>query len=332
MPVEERSARLEPIDESALLPPTAATTLRWSNPLVRRAAWSALGVLVAAAVAGTVAATWSRLPDFDWRIRPAWIAVAGVAFLTLHLVHAGLWRRVLERLDHEVDSRRIRAIWCTSGLARYTPGSVLMPMVRVAMTQPEGVSKRMCLASVIYEMAFMLTSSVLVGTYALVQTPEFDHGVLRYLILLVPLAALVCLHPRIFRPVANLALARLGRQSLPAVLPFSSLLLFVVLYSGAWLVAGAGLYALIGGLHPVAPDDFLVVLAAPAVGYIAAAMAFMLPGGLGAREGGLAAVLSLALPLAVGVALAVALRLLQLTIELGAAAVTSVIARRTRPR
>ncbi len=52
------------------------------------------------------------------------------------------------------------------------------------------------------------------------------------------------------------------------------------------------------------------------MGYIAAALAFMLPGGIGAREAGLAAVLSVALPLGVAFAVAVALRLLQLTIEL----------------
>jgi hypothetical protein len=246
-------------------------------------------------------------------------------------MHAALWRRVVHHLGYDVEARRSRAIWCTSGLARYTPGSVLMPMVRVAMTKPEGVSKRECLASVVYEMALMLTGAVIVGAYAVVRTPSFG-GTARYIVLVIPLAALICLHPRIFGPMANIALTRFGKQSLPRTLRLSALVSMVALYCVSWILAGAGLYALIQGLHPIAPDDFLVVLAAPAVGYIAAALAFMLPGGIGAREGGLAAVLSVALPLGVAVAVAVALRLLQLTVELAAAAFTPLIARRTRPR
>jgi hypothetical protein len=327
MQVEDRPVLVEPPET----PGGPVVTLRWSNPLVRRVTWTAVGLLTVAAVALAVAGTWSRVPEFDWRLRPAWLAVAAVAFLGLHLTHAGLWRRVLHHLGHNVEARRSRAIWCTSGLARYTPGSVLMPMVRVAMTNPEGVPKRECLASVVYEMALMLTGSVLVGAYAVVQTPSFG-GAARYTVLVIPLAAMICLHPRIFGPMANVALKRIGKQSLPRTLPVSAIGSMVVLYSASWILAGAGLYALIEGLHPIQPDDFFVVLAAPAVGYIAAALAFMLPGGIGAREGGLAAVLSVALPLGVGVAVAVGLRLLQLTVELGAAVATPLIARRTRPR
>ena len=204
-------------------------------------------------------------------------------------------------------------------------------MVRVALTNPEGVPKRECLASVIYEMALMLTGAVLVGAYAVVQTPSFG-GTGRYVVLLIPVAAVVCLQPRIFHPMANIALNRIGKQSLPRTLPATAVGSTLVLYVASWVLAGAGLYALIQGVHPVQPDDFLIVLAAPAVGYIAAALAFVLPGGIGAREGGLAAVLNLALPLGVAFAIAVALRLLQLAMELAAAAVTPLIARRTRPR
>jgi hypothetical protein len=318
-------------DHVAVAAQAPAPFVRWSNPIVRRVVWLTVGVATLMAVIAAVVGTWSRLPDFEWRLRPGWLVLAGCAFLALHLSHAGLWRLVMHRLGRTVEARRSRAIWCVSGLARYTPGSVLMPMVRVAMARPEGVPKRECLASVVYEMALTLTGAAIVGAYAIVRTPDFG-GDARFLVLVIPMAALVCLHPRIFKPVADVALNRIGKQSLPRALRPGSVLTVAALYSASWLLAGAGLYALIQGLHPIHPNDFLVVLAAPAVGYIAAALAFVLPGGLGAREGGLAVVLSVALPLAVAVAIAVALRLLQLALELGVAAVTPIVAQRTRPR
>jgi hypothetical protein len=328
--VEERSVAAEPLE--AIVPSgSLASAMRWSNPVVRRAVWSTLVLVTLTAIIAAGLGTWSRLPDFDWRIRPGWLALAAAAFLSLHLAHAGLWRLVVHRIGRPMDARRSRAIWCVSGLARYTPGSLLMPMVRVAMAQPEGVPKRECLASVVYEMALLLTGSAIIGAYAVVNAPEFG-GDVRYLVLVIPLAALLCLHPRVFKRVADIALNRIGKQSLPRALPARSVFTVAALYAATWLLAGAGLYALIQGLHPIQPDDFLVVAAAPAVGYLAAAFAFVLPGGIGAREGGLAIVLDVALPLGVAVAVAVALRLLQLTLELGAAAATPLIAAHTRPR
>ena len=305
-------------------------SLRPATALLRRALWITLAAGITACVGLAVAAAVFSLPDFDWRLDPAWLAAAAVAFAALHLSHAALWRGVLSTLGQVVDRRRCRAIWCTSGLARYTPGSVLMPIVRVAMTEPEGVPKRICLASVIYELALLLTGAVVVGAYAAVRAPELDGQPIRYVVLVLPVIAIAALHPRVFRRLADAALVRLGRERLPVALPMGKLLGFVVLYSVTWVLAGFGLYALIHGVHPVEPDDLLIVIGAPAVGYIAAMLAFMLPGGIGARETGLALVLSATLPVAVSVAVAVALRLLQMVVELACAAITPLLARRAR--
>ena len=101
-------------------------SLRPANALLRRALWITLAAGITACVGLAVAAAVFSLPDFDWRLDPAWLAAAAVAFAALHLSHAALWRGVLSTLGQVVDRRRCRAIWCTSGLARYTPGSVLM--------------------------------------------------------------------------------------------------------------------------------------------------------------------------------------------------------------
>jgi hypothetical protein len=295
---------------------------------LRRGLWATLAGLIVGSVALAIAAAMFSLPDFDWRISVAWLTAAVGAFTALHLSHAALWHGLLLSLNQRVDVRRTRSIWCTSGLARYTPGSLLLPVVRVALSEPEGVPKRICLASMIYEMALLLTGAVVVGAYAVVSAPDFGGQGIRYVVLVLPVLAIVALHPKMFRRLADAALVRLGRERLPVAMPMGRLLGFVVLYSAAWVLAGFGLYALVHGVRPVEPDDLLIVIGAPAVGYLAAALAFMLPGGLGAREGAVAVVLSATLPVAVGVAAAVALRLLQMVVELVCAAVTPLLARR----
>jgi hypothetical protein len=303
------------------------SSLRPANALLRRGLWVTLGALIVACVALAIGAAVFSLPHFEWRLNPLWLLGAIAGFAALHLSHAGLWHGLLLSLDQHVDRRRTRSIWCTSGLARYTPGSLLLPVVRVAMSEPEGVPKRICLASMIYEVALLLTGAVVVGAYAVVSAPDFGGHTIRYVVLVLPVLAVAALHPRVFRRLADAALVRLGRERLPMALPMARLLGFVVLYSATWVLAGFGLYALIHGIHPVEPDDLLIVIGAPAVGYLAAALAFMLPGGLGARETAVAVVLSATLPVAVGVAVAVALRLLQMMVELACALITPLLAR-----
>jgi hypothetical protein len=306
------------------------SSLRPANALLRRGLWVTLTAFIVGCVALAVAAAVFSLPDFEWRFNAAWLAAAAAGFAALHLSHAALWYGLLRSLNQHIDRRRARSIWCTSGLARYTPGSVLLPMVRVAMSEPEGVPKRICLASVIYEVALLLTGAVVVGAYAAVRAPEFDGQPIRYVVLVLPVIAIAALHPKVFRRLADAALVRLGRERLPVALPMGRLLGFVGLYSITWVLAGFALYALIHGVHPVEPDDLLIVIGAPAVGYVAAMLAFMIPGGIGAREGAVAVVLSATLPVAVGVAVAVALRLLQMIVELACAAITPLLARRAR--
>jgi glycosyltransferase 2 family protein len=283
-------------------------------------------VVVAFVVAAGVGA-WSRMPDYEWHLQPLWLGAATLGFAVLQLTHAALWRRLLQALGQRVGGRRCRAIWCTSGLARYSPGSVLMPMVRVALAEREGVPKRVCLASVVYEVALLLTGASALGAYALVSVPALEDDPGRFAILIVPVLALAALHPRVFRPIADRALERLGREPLPSALPFRTVVGFAVLYAATWIVGGLSVYAVIRGVYPATPDDLLVVIGASAVGFVAALIGVALPGGLGAREGGLAVVVSAAVPLAVGVAVAVAVRILQLAVEIVLAAVTPLVAR-----
>jgi len=64
--------------------------------------------------------------------------------------------------------------------------------------------------------------------------------------------------------------------------------------------------------------------------FAASVIAFVLPGGLGAREGAVVAALSPVLPLTVAAAVAVGVRIAQIGVELLWASVTPVLARRSR--
>ena len=140
--------------------------------------------------------------------------------------------------------------------------------------------------------------------------------------------ALIALQPRFFHPLADKLLLRLGREPLPLSLPSGRGLEFVGLYGITYLISGVSLYALAQLVYPVGSGELITVVGAFAVGTALSIIAFVLPGGLVAREAGIALALSPVMPTAPAVAVAVLSRIVQLGLEVVFAMITPLLARR----
>ena len=182
------------------------------RPRLRAGLRWAFVVLVLGFLVGFVVTQWDQLPDFEWRFRPAWLILAAAGVALFYLIHAEAWRAIVRGLGAHLDGTAARAVWGKSILARYVPTNALMVVGRVMMAERLGVGRRVCVASMIYELGLALSAAVLVGAYFVITMPALDDQPARYAVLAVVPAALVALHPRVFRPVADYALRKLGRE------------------------------------------------------------------------------------------------------------------------
>jgi uncharacterized membrane protein YbhN (UPF0104 family) len=105
---------------------------------------------------------------------------------------------------------------------------------------------------------------------------------------------------------------------------------FVGLYAIANLIAGLGIYCLAQSVYPVGADDLPTVVSSYAVANTLSILAFMIPGGLGAREVAMAAALSPVMPTGPALAIAVLSRILQVGLEVLLAVTAPVLARAGR--
>jgi hypothetical protein len=320
------ATRLERAGEWA----SRAASLRPADPSLRRGLYAGIGLLVALGVGFALATTLGELPKLEWRSEPLWLAAGIVAFIVLVLAEAEIWRRLLRALGPELGFVDAGTIWCASALGRYVPTSVLTPMVRVAMAERVGVPKRICFASIAYEIALWFTAALVIGAYFVTDLPDLQGDAVRFTALVVPALALACLHPRVFERVANVTLERLGREPLRQVLGFGHVLAFVGLYAGAFVIAGLSVFALAHSVYPVGGDDLVIVTGAFAVGTALSILAFVLPGGLVAREAGLAVALSPIMPTAPAIGVAVLARMTQIGVEVTLATVMPLIRAKTR--
>src|SRR3954452_18259849 len=227
------------------------------RPKLRAVIQYGLIALVFACLALFLVTQWNKLPNYDWRFRPACLVAAFALLLTFFVLQPTLWQIILRGLGERGDPTQLRAAWAKSLIARYVPTSALMVVGRVVLAERAGITGRVCLASVVYELALGVSAAVIGGAYFFIKLPQLEHQPARYAILLVIPIALIGLHPRVFKPVTDWVLAKLGREPLPRALPYGLVLVLLPAYLIGWLLVGAGLFAFGLALQPLPADKLL---------------------------------------------------------------------------
>jgi glycosyltransferase 2 family protein len=292
-----------------------------------RLGWLVLAGAVAVSIGFLLADLVGRVPDVDWRFEPLWLAASAVALFLFAASHPELWRLMLRLLHMPLPAWRARAIYNASLLARYVPTGLMSIVVRVSLSEREGVPKRICAATLVYELGLSIAAALIISAWFFLDLPQLEDEPLRYLAVVIPVAALIALHPKLFHPGANRLLRRLKRPPLEVSLTYPQVLAFTAFYVAGFAVAGLGVYAFAHALAPVDAEDLPVIVASYSIGFTAGMFGAFLPGGVGAREAGLALALTPTLTAPVAIAVAVGVRILQTCLELGYAALTGALVR-----
>jgi hypothetical protein len=298
------------------------------DPIMRRGLHIAIGLVVLLGVGLAIWGSANEFPSVDWRWRPLALALGVIGVATFLILNAELWRRLLHALGPELHPLPSYTIWFVSGLGRFVPTSLLMPMIRTAMAEREGVAKRITLVSVAYEIALSLTAALIVAAYFIIDLHDLQGHWERFLAIGLPVLAVILLQPGIFHRFTAYALRRLGREPIPLALQPGRIFEFLALYALVYVLAGLSTYALGQSIYPMGTDDIATVLGAFAVGTTIGILAFVVPAGLVAREAGLAVALSPIMPTAPAVAIAVLSRLVQIAMEILFATLTQIAVRR----
>jgi hypothetical protein len=286
------------------------------RPRLRALIQYGLIALVFGFLAFFIVTQWSKLPDYDWRFRPGWLLVSFVLVLSYYSLGPIIWRTILRGLGEDGDPVQLRAAWAKSLIARYVPTSALMVVGRVVLAERAGITKRVTLASVVYELALGVNSAVIAGAYFFIKLPSLQEQPARFAILAVIPIVLVALHPRIFKPLTDWALGKLGREPLPRALPYRTVLLLIVVLLVGWCLIGGGLFTFALALQSLPVDKLPYIAAAYPVAFCVSVITFILPSGLGTRDATLATAIDAVLPLTVATAIAVAFRIFQTAVEL----------------
>jgi glycosyltransferase 2 family protein len=273
----------------------------------------------ALAVGGLGWALWSRrsvIAAFDWEFSWPAIVVTAVLFALSPLIQALSFRILLAELGAPVRFLSATVVWTRSFLLRYAPTGVMGFAYRLRESGRLGASPGRVATATVYEQIVVLTAGALACASGFLlassRPPAVAIGILA-----VALLVLAALRPswgaRLLRPL----LRRRGFD-VPALVRGRVLALVVALNSAGWMATVAGVWVLLDGIAGPAPDPAWLG-GSHAFAWMLGVIVPFLPGGLGLRDGTLAALLAVPYSPGVGTALALAVRLVGMLGELVAA-------------
>lgn len=305
---------------------SAGTRTRW---------WVPLAKLVL-----TVAVTWlilrgagiglAEAREADWtlvRLRAVPVALS-VALLALTFpIAAALWSRILAMFgERRVGVMEGASILVVANLGRYVPGKIAQLAGVAVLARRRGMSGIRATTAAVTAQIINLLAAAAVGGWVALQSGEMAGG----LSLVAGLGMVAGLFAFLyFGGVGALLRWALRRSGHTGDLPQPDGRRLLALLPGFllnWVVYGVAFVLLARGLG--VELDFLVGTAAFAAAYFAGYVALFAPGGIGIREGALAAFVAPALGAETGLVLAILQRVWITAVELVAAVAGALVLRR----
>ena len=268
-------------------------------------------VLGAVVTVGVVVAMWHILRRWDGsavHVKGWPLLLSIFALLIANFFQAFAWMFLLERMSGKaVPIRASMTVFMSGQLARYTPGKVGLPMVRIAGAEKLGLSARLIAASVGIEVASWLGIGAFLGCCSMLCSASSARAIpgvsrnwlwMSLTVISCGLAAALLIHRNRF-PKWVLGILRAEGQG-----PFVSVRVIamqLLAWSG-WWIHGVLVSMSVGSSINVAVEQAAVFILAPIIGFLA----MVAPGGLGVRE----TIISYALAPQIGASAAIAAALL----------------------
>ena len=280
--------------------------------------WIALaGVVIGLALA--VRSQWDAITELDWA--GSWPILLGSAalFAVAPLAQASTCWIILRLLGARAPFGETMAIWANSYVLRYAPSGALAVVYRVRERDRVHATREQILASEAYENLGSMTAgacALLIGFGALGSLPPWIGLAVAIPVIVVAVAV----RPRFLGRWAQALLARRGIDA--PILRGRELIVAILVNLFAWIPTGFGFLVLLNGLTDEPSPGWLWALATYSVAYLVGFVTPFLPGGLGAREGTLVAVLAARYGAGAATGIALAARL---AVTLGEAIAVSLI-------
>ncbi len=268
----------------------------------------ALLVVVLAAVAVALAKNWHEVSGNLARVDPGALALAFVLALGSPVLTLLGWRVLLADLGSPLHMAPAAGVFFVGQLGKYLPGSVWTVVAQAEMGVRLQVPRRRMAVVGLLSIGLAVLTGAVVGIPALPLLASRGESALswRWVVLAI-VVAVVLTWPTVLNAAVRIGLRTLRRAPLEHDLSGRAIVRTVAWFVGAWLSAGLSVLVLARAVGP--QTDLSTLLVTSISGFCLAAavgmFSFLLPAGVGVRDGVLAFLLTALMPLPAATAVVV---------------------------
>ena len=275
------------------MPDATPTSTAQPSPARRSKAWIAVQLVVAAIVFGSIAVTLSR----DWQdfrrqplaVHPDWryVLLSGVVVLAAYALLIEVWRRIVAAWEASISYGDATRIWFVSNLGKYVPGKVwqilAMGKMAEAVNVPPAAAAGSAILSTIVNIGVGFAVAIVAG-WGAINTISGGYAPLAALLVVAIIGGTLLL-PFVIPMLVRVG-ERLTRRSFNlGMLPRRAVYIAIVGNAIAWVLYGWSFELLVRGVLGSARGNLADYVSAYALSYVIGYLAFLVPGGLGLREG-----------------------------------------------
>lgn len=283
--------------------------------------YSILAFAITAAILGWLVLSQREIIEkIDWNIRPEFLLLSLLAYLTALFIVALIWSSILNNINSGISTQKNILFFLLSNVGKRLPGTVWYIAWRIQLYSNEAYPVTLTSLASGVEFSIMMVSGLLVSVPLLFQMLVKDQ-VGYWLIGFMALVFFLLLNPK----ALSWIIRKIGK--IESHISYKLILQWIVTYVFVWVLGGISLFSIMNMFFSVSIDHLLYTIACwTGVGVLSFILLF-LPTNLGFNEIGIGLMLSQIVPSPIAVVIALASRILTTIYDILMAIIALVIQR-----
>jgi len=252
---------------------------------------------------------WDELSRHETRFNYKMLLLSFIPLIFNFLINTIYFQHLLKNLGESIDSLNTFKVLYISQLGKYIPGGIWPILGQFYLFEKQKISK---LTVFIANVTLILLDTISVLLVFIPFYLIFFSNQFRYLNILLLIIIAFCvflLNPKMLNKVVRLVNVKLKSKDIALEYKFHDLVYLVMLGVLDWLILGTGLFFLISSFHSI-PVIYIAYLSGTfALSWIIGTLSFIVPNGLGIREGTLSYFLTFLLPPPISIIVALLARI-----------------------
>lgn len=260
---------------------------------------------------------WHQLSQYELKLNGLFIFISFLVLSASYLLSVASLKISFSAVGERVSFKNIFRITCLSEMGKYIPGKIWSITGYIYLANRLGFSKTKILVSRVLFLAIRITAGIILFSIINLFYPIMPFFLKDILpIILIIVSGLILLHPVIFERLLKFFLTKILKTDIKLKLKYKYLIKLLFLSILIWLIYGIWFFVFTNAIYPISITNLWPLTAIFFLSWFSGFLVFIVPSGLGVREGVMTMLLKPLMPLPVAIVIPIFLRLAAIIADL----------------